>query len=174
MSLPKSKIYVLKPFRASSQIPTLKEFLDVPAPEVVFGGRHFCFTGSFIFGDDDREQCKAAVQARGGHWHNRPYRKLDYLVIGGFVKANWVYETHGRKIESAIALKNSGAHCKIISEEHWVKFVKNIPEQTQKAALSSFIIHHSAFCIRSEAAGWLSNCLRMAATISGREAGLHK
>ena len=72
MGAQETTTYVLKPYKtsakrkSSSQIPTSKEMLDNPAPEVVFEGRSFCFTGIFIFGDGDRDKCEAAVRARGG------------------------------------------------------------------------------------------------------------
>jgi hypothetical protein len=72
MSVQETTVYVLKPYKASakrkssSQIPASKEMLDDPAPEVVFEGRSFCFSGIFVFTDGDRNQCEAAVRARGG------------------------------------------------------------------------------------------------------------
>jgi hypothetical protein len=49
-----TKVYVLKPYKAkakpkaSNLISTSKEFLDEHAPDVVFEGRSFCFTGVFV------------------------------------------------------------------------------------------------------------------------------
>ena len=122
MSAPESKDYVLKPYKSvakrksSSQIPTSKEMLDEPAPNVVFEGRSFCFTGIFIFGDGDRNQCEAAIRARGGFCYERPNRNLNYLVVGSFAEPAWAHQTYGRKIENALELKLAGANCKIISE----------------------------------------------------------
>jgi NAD-dependent DNA ligase len=134
MSAPESKDYVLKPYKstakpkASNRIPTSKEFLDEPAPDVVFEGRSFCFTGVFVYGEGDRGQCEAAVRARGGYCYERPNRDLNYLVVGSFAEPAWAHQTYGRKIENALELKLAGASCKIISEEHWTKFLQNIPE----------------------------------------------
>jgi NAD-dependent DNA ligase len=134
MNAQESKDYVLKPYKtsarpkASSQIPTSKEFLDKPAPDVVFEGRSFCFSGIFIYGNGDRSQCEAAVRARGGYCYERPNRDLDYLVIGTFTEPAWAHKTYGRKIETALELRNSGANCRIISEEYWATSVKETPE----------------------------------------------
>jgi hypothetical protein len=134
MSAPESKDYVLKPYKSvakrksSSQIPTSKEMLDEPAPNVVFEGRSFCFTGIFIFGDGDRNQCEAAIRARGGFCYERPNRNLNYLVVGSFAEPAWAHQTYGRKIENALELKLAGANCKIISEEHWTRFLQKVSE----------------------------------------------
>jgi hypothetical protein len=109
---------VLKPYKsvvkpkASNQIPTSNEFLDEPAPNVVFEGRSFCFSGVFVYGEGDREQCKAAVRARGGYCHERPTHDLNYLVVGSFLQPDWAHRTYGRKIESALELKQMGTNCK--------------------------------------------------------------
>jgi hypothetical protein len=134
MSAPESKDYVLKPFKSSakqkssSQVPASTEFLDEPAPDFVFEGQSFCFTGIFIYGDGNRDQCKAAVRARGGYCYERPNRDLNYLVVGSFAEPAWAHKTYGRKIENALEFKVAGANCKIISEEHWTKFLKKVPE----------------------------------------------
>jgi BRCT domain type II-containing protein len=134
MGAQEPKIYVLKPYKtsakrkSSSQIPTSKEMLDDPAPVVVFEGRSFCFTGVFIFGDGDRDQCEAAVRTRGGMCYKHPTRDLNYLVVGSFAEPAWAHERYGRKIETALELKSHDANCKIISEEHWTKHLQSTPE----------------------------------------------
>jgi NAD-dependent DNA ligase len=134
MSVPELKNYVLKPFKSSvkhkssNQVPASTEFLDEPARDVVFEGQSFCFTGIFIYGDGNRDQCKAAVRARGGYCYERPNRDLNYLVVGSFAEPAWAHKTYGRKIENALEFKVTGANCKIISEEHWTKFLKKVPE----------------------------------------------
>jgi hypothetical protein len=134
MSAPGKKIYLLKPYHAPVRrkslnlIPSSREFLDEPAPNVVFEGRSFCFTGVFVYGNGDRRRCEAAVRARGGYCHERPTRDLNYLVVGSFAEPAWVHKTFGRKIENALELKQEGAKCKIISEVHWTKSLQNFSE----------------------------------------------
>lgn len=136
MGAQETKTYVLKPYKtsskrkSSSQIPTSKEMLDDPAPEVVFEGRSFCFTGVFVFSDGYRTQCEAAVRARGGICHSHPTRDLSYLVVGSFAEPAWAFQSYGRKIETALELKSHGSNCKIISEEHWTKYLQSTPELT--------------------------------------------
>jgi hypothetical protein len=130
MGAPKTKVYMLKPYKSSakrkpsSQIPTSKEIMDKPAPEVIFEGRSFCFTGVFIFSDGDRNQCEAEVRARGGICYERSTRDLNYLVVGSFAEPAWAHQSYGRKIEAALELKSHGSNCKIISEEHWTKYLQ--------------------------------------------------
>jgi NAD-dependent DNA ligase len=134
MENPKSIDYVLKPYKSSTkpktkgQSPCSNEFLDNPAPDVVFEGRSFCFTGIFVYGGGDRSQCEGAVRARGGHCHDRPNHELNYLVIGSFAEPSWANETFGRKIEHTLEFKRGGAACRIISEECWTKFLQDFPE----------------------------------------------
>jgi NAD-dependent DNA ligase len=134
MSVPESKAYLLKPYsstakpKVSNQLPTSKEFLDEPAQDVVFEGRSFCFTGVFVYADGDRNQCETAVRERGGFCCERPNHELNYLVVGRFAEPAWIHKTYGRKIESALELKSTGANCQIISEEHWMRFLQSTPE----------------------------------------------
>jgi hypothetical protein len=134
MGVQETKIYVLKPYKtsakrkSSSQIPTSKEMLDDPAPEVVFEGRSFCFTGIFVFSDGDRDQCETAVRARGGMCCKHPTRDLSYLVVGSFAEPAWAHQSYGRKIETALELKFHGSNCKVISEERWTKCLQSTPE----------------------------------------------
>ena len=57
-----------------------------------------------------------------------PTRDLSYLVVGSFAEPAWAHESYGRKIETALELKSHGSNCKIISEEHWTKFLQDTPE----------------------------------------------
>lgn len=158
MNTPESKDFVLKPYKSSakpkaaSQIPTSKELLDEPAPDVVFEGRSFCFTGVFVYGGGDRSQCEAAVRARGGYCYERPNRELNYLVVGTFAEPAWAHETYGRKIETALELKSARAGCKIISEELWTLSVKEISElpKEQQTAVEHHVRNRQVFHLQQE------------------------
>lgn len=95
--------------------------IDDPPPEIQFANRSFCFTGQFIFGP--RGKCREEVLKRGGSCHDRPTTGTDFLVIGTLVSQGWAYETFGRKIEAALALKRSSPNLRIVAEEHWVAFL---------------------------------------------------
>ena len=129
-----------------------KEFLDEPAPDVVFDARSFCFTGVFVYGGGNRTQCEAAVRARGGYCYERPNRDLNYLVVGTFAEPAWAHETYGRKIETALELKSTGASCKIISEELWTLSVNEIPElpKEQQTAVEHHTRNRQVFHLQQE------------------------
>lgn len=99
--------------------------VDEPAPDVIFQGRSFCFTGEFVFGS--REKCQQSVFERGGLCHDRVALTTDFLVIGTVASLKWAHEVYGRKIEAAVALKNSGRGPSILSEEHWIEFIHQVP-----------------------------------------------
>lgn len=90
-----------------------------PMPTVEFEGRSFCFTGKFFYGP--RKKCEAEVENRGGSLSSAPSGKTDFLVIGMIGSSDWIHSTHGRKIEAAVELRESGKEIGIISEEHWTK-----------------------------------------------------
>jgi NAD-dependent DNA ligase len=100
----------------SSTIP-----FDDPEPEILFEGRHFCFTGTFAFGS--RTQCEAAVEGRGAVV--RPLTMAtNFLVIGIYATDSWSHSAYGRKIEKAVEFKAKGVPIHIVGEQHWLGFVK--------------------------------------------------
>ena len=132
------KVYVLKPYKSSAKnksselIPSSKEFLDMPTPEIIFQGRSFCFTGVFGFADGDRNQCEAETKLRGGFCYERPNRALNYLVVGNYAEPSWGHGNFGRKIIAVLDFKSSGAKCQIISEELWKKTLESTPKLLQE------------------------------------------
>ncbi|MBT70588.1 MAG: hypothetical protein CMQ15_00875 [Gammaproteobacteria bacterium] len=51
-------------------------------------------------------------------------KHVDYLVIGTMASQDWLYTTHGRKIEKALLLKRDGHEITIITERTLLKFTK--------------------------------------------------
>jgi hypothetical protein len=134
MSASKKKEYVLKAYRlpAKAKLPNTVlatlQFCDNPPPKIIFEGRSFCFTGVFSYANGDRVKCEAAVRARGGFCSGRPNRATNYVVVGTYADSLWTYTTYGKKIQTAAELKLAGSNCMIISEKHWVSFIKRVPE----------------------------------------------
>ncbi len=128
------KVYVLKPYKSSAKnkptklVPSSKEFWDAPAPEIIFQGRSFCFTGVFDFAGGDRNQCEAETKLRGGFCYERPNRALNYLVVGNYAEPSWGHGSFGRKISDVLDFKRFGAKCQIISEELWSKSLQAAPK----------------------------------------------
>lgn len=86
-------------------------------PNIVFSGKHFCFTGKFAFGI--RRRCEEAVIKLGGHADGDVTRALDYLVLGIEVSEDWKHQTYGRKIERALKLREEGFPLVIVREFDW-------------------------------------------------------
>lgn len=93
--------------------------LNQPAPEIIFEGRSFCFTGVFTFGK--RSACQAEVIERGGLAAEGITKKLHYLVIGDVGSEVWKHSSFGTKIAKAVEYRETGVPIAIISETQWVE-----------------------------------------------------
>ena len=99
--------------------------INTPAPDVVWDGRTFCFTGTFSYGT--RRQCSELVRSLGGVVRPTVTMKLDYLVLGAYVTPSWMHETFGRKIEKAVNYRDDkGNPIVILSEDHWADQAKAV------------------------------------------------
>jgi hypothetical protein len=132
------KDYMLKPYKSSAKnkpaklIPSSKEFLDTPAPEIIFQGRSFCFTGVFDFAGGDRNQCETETKLRGGFCYERPNRALNYLVVGNYAEPSWDHGSFGRKIIAVLDFKNSGAKCQIVPKNSGQNLCRQHRKQGEK------------------------------------------
>lgn len=96
--------------------------LDHPQPMIEFEERIFCLTGAFTVGS--RGNVTKLIESKGGKCVKNPTLKTDYLIIGIIGSRDWIHSTHGRKIEEAVSMRESGkASISIVSEEHWIKFI---------------------------------------------------
>ncbi len=86
-------------------------------PSIFFRNMSFCFTGKFFYGT--RAACERAILNLGGIAVDTIGKRLDYLVIGALIEPTWAHTTFGRKIESAMKHKRSGAEIAIVSEQQW-------------------------------------------------------
>lgn len=91
--------------------------LTTPPPSILFPDRAFCFTGKFFFGT--RATCQRAIVERGGILHQNPIQQTHFLVIGTLGSTDWLHSTHGRKIEHAVKLNETGSPIAIVSEKQW-------------------------------------------------------
>lgn len=98
--------------------------IDSPVPSIKFKGMKFCFTGKFSYGT--RRDCEAATSEIGGECQSRITNDTDYLVIGIYISEAWIHTSSGRKIERAVKMKEEGKKIKIIGEEDWVKYIKEL------------------------------------------------
>ncbi len=96
--------------------------LDNPQPNIEFAERVFCLTGSFTVGS--RDNVTKLIESKGGKCVKNPTLSTDYLIIGIVGSRDWIHSTYGRKIESAVEIRESGkTSISIVSEEHWIKFI---------------------------------------------------
>ncbi|MDD9890612.1 MAG: BRCT domain-containing protein [Gammaproteobacteria bacterium] len=85
-------------------------------------GKTFCLTGEFVSGD--RDAVDTMLRLRGGEISPNVNKNVDFLVIGTLASRDWLYTSHGRKIEKALLLKREGAKVTVITERTLLKFTK--------------------------------------------------
>lgn len=100
--------------------------LNDPPPPIVWHDKHFCFTGTFAFGN--RDICEESVKRLGGH-AGLLTRKTDYLVVGVYAISTWIHSKWGRKIEKAAAWREAHNKPAIVSEMAWLSA---LPEPTTR------------------------------------------
>lgn len=96
------------------------EFLQDEITELNFE-RSFCFTGKFVSGS--RKTIEKVAAERGATLKDNISQQVDYLVIGSVASRDWMFTSHGRKIESAVKLRNEGHNIKIITEKRWLELI---------------------------------------------------
>ncbi len=99
-------------FAAANDLP-----LDSPAPELVWDGRLFVFTGTMAYGP--RKECQKLVEERGGLIGGGVNKKTHYLVIGSIGNEQWRHSSYGLKIMRAVELRETGVPIAIIGEGQW-------------------------------------------------------
>ncbi|EKS38747.1 BRCT domain-containing protein [Afipia clevelandensis] len=104
-----------EPLRAT----TLPLCSPAPTP-LVFAGQHYCFTGTFNFGQ--RKECEAVVVGKGGSAGSLT-KKTNVLVIGIYATESWKHSAFGNKITRAAEMRSEGHPISIVSETHWVRFL---------------------------------------------------
>lgn len=101
---------------------TTLPFTSPPPSPVEFSNRVFNITGKFAFGA--RKKVIDAITGKNGiAVDSTPTPDSHYLVLGIFASRDWIHTNYGRKIERAVALRDSGSGIAIISEEHWKKYL---------------------------------------------------
>lgn len=91
--------------------------VTLPEPPVQIAGKHFCFSGRFVFGPHSR--CRDIILRQGGEVDAAPGPHTDYLVIGGLSLSDWQDQPDARKVHQAQELQQRGCPLRIVSEENW-------------------------------------------------------
>lgn len=89
-------------------------------------GATYCLTGDFVSGD--RNSVDMMLKCLGAKTSTSVNRGVDYLVIGTLASRDWLYTSHGRKIEKALLLKREGSPIAVITERTLLKFTRRITE----------------------------------------------
>lgn len=85
-------------------------------------GSTFCLTGDFVSGD--RNAVDTMLRCQDANTSTSVNNQIDYLVIGTLASRNWLYTSHGRKIEKALHIKRQGGQIKTITERTLLKFIQ--------------------------------------------------
>ncbi len=95
------------------------EFFEDDINELNHENSVFCFTGTFVTGT--RSVVQNTAKSKGAIIKKDVTKNVDYLVIGTLASRDWRFTSHGRKIEKALTLKNSGRPIIIINERTWLQ-----------------------------------------------------
>ncbi|MPY25153.1 BRCT domain-containing protein [Shewanella sp. YLB-07] len=118
------KLTLLSNLQSSIKLLTHPSIKFTEPAEVTVSNSYFCFTGDFKSGE--RSLIHAFTRMFNGFIDEEVTLKSKYLVVGGLGSEQWANENHGRKIEKAIMLKESGHKVHIISEDQWlIALMKN-------------------------------------------------
>lgn len=90
---------------------------DNPAPELVWSGHMFVFTGTMAYAP--RKECQKLVEERGGVIGGSVSKKTNFLVVGSIGNEQWRHSSYGLKIMKAVELRDTGHSLAIIGENQW-------------------------------------------------------
>lgn len=109
--------------RESTQAVNLSSGLpfDLPLPPLTFHGWSYCLTGRFNTGP--RKNVVKFIESLGGAIVETPRQAGSILVVGDIGSRDWIHSTHGRKIETAVELREKGHPVSIVPEYHWYECV---------------------------------------------------
>lgn len=82
-------------------------------------GKTVCFTGKFL--SDTRHNLEQQAKLLGASPVKGVTTHLDVLIVGSLASRDWMFTSHGRKIEAAIKVKEKGKDIQIINEEDWMR-----------------------------------------------------
>lgn len=99
---------------------TIAAYFD-SAPEINPQNASVCFTGNFLCGP--RSFLLRSAENIGSIPKTNVSKKVDYLIVGSIIAPDWMFTSHGRKVQHALELKQEG-HPIIIAPEHaWTPLI---------------------------------------------------
>ncbi len=108
--------------RSSLRFDNSTEVWEDAVDELKMSAATFCLTGDFVSGD--RNTVETMLKLRGAEISSTVTKMVDYLVIGTLASRDWLYTSHGRKIEKALLLKREGSSVAIITERTLLRFMR--------------------------------------------------
>jgi NAD-dependent DNA ligase len=90
---------------------------DEPCPTIDYEARRFVVTGEFACAK--RPDVVSRIEQLGGDVSNSVSKKTNFLIVGSLGNELWKAQGYGTKLEKAVALRNDGAHIRIVGEKHW-------------------------------------------------------
>lgn len=64
------------------------------------------------------------ISDKGSEINSSINKSVNYLVIGTLASRDWLYASHGRKIEKALLLKCGGSEIRVITEPTLLKYTR--------------------------------------------------
>jgi hypothetical protein len=64
------------------------------------------------------------ISDKGSEINSSINKSVNYLVIGTLASRDWLYSSHGRKIEKALLLKCGGSEIRVITEPTLLKYTR--------------------------------------------------
>ena len=89
--------------------------------DVQINGSVFCLSGEFVSGD--RNTVDTNLRLRGAETSPNVNKDVNFLVVGTLASRDWLYTSHGRKIEKALLLKRKDVPISIITERTLLNFL---------------------------------------------------
>ena len=92
--------------------------------QVAIAGAGLCLTGEFLYGT--RADCTRLSERAGGICFGSPSKKVRYLIVGTHVSPDWLCQSYGRKIQSAMELRTQGHDIWVLPERRWFEAMSQI------------------------------------------------
>ena len=64
------------------------------------------------------------ISDKGSEINSSINKSVNYLVIGTLASRDWLYTSHGRKIEKTLLLKRGGSEIRVITEPTLLKYTR--------------------------------------------------
>lgn len=93
------------------------DFSTTQDGRLCINGKRVCFTGKFLSGTRKVQEQRA--NALGAEIKGTVSKSIDILVLGSIASRDWRFTSYGRKIESALLLRDERVSVEIINEELW-------------------------------------------------------